>query len=251
MGSPKLPNRPKAPPRRPRRPHAQARHLHTHETIIASGSVTAGTGGVWNARAVGAHGVGKPTAALPCVFESGVLLENGSGLCCPGGRPRSPLPARPAASTPPGAPRTTHRWTQLVFTQGRARWDPGAGSGAAGRGRHGAPFVGLAVHKKVGSFGSCHWLQGLLPRTLAPRDGLHQTNSRQAPCVLNLNFSKGRQGPGRGGAMHHCGWWAHARVLRHQMKRGNEGFSFVSVCRCSVPSSPVPPPPVLRGSGRP
>ena len=111
VGSPKLPNRPKAPPRRPRRPHAQARHLHTHETIIASGSVTAGTGGVWIARAVGAHGVGKPTAALPCVFESGVLLENGSGLCCTGGRPRSPLLARPAASTPPGAPRTTHRYS--------------------------------------------------------------------------------------------------------------------------------------------
>ena len=248
--SPTLPNRPKAPPRRPGRPHAQARHLHTHETIIASGSVTAGTGGVWSARAVGAHGVGKPTAALPCVFESGVLLENGSGLCCPGGRPRSPLPARPAASTPPGAPRTTHRWTQLVFTQGRARWDPGAGSGAAGRGRHGAPFVGLAVHKKVVSFGSCHWLRGLLPRTLAPRDGLHQTNSRQAPCVLNLNFSKGRQGPGRGGAMHHCGWWARARVLRHQMKRGNEGI-FLRFCVVAGSSAVLRPPPPPEGPGAP
>ena len=57
--SPTLPNRPKAPPRRPGRPHAQARHLHTHETIIASGSVTAGTGGVRNAWAVGARGGGR------------------------------------------------------------------------------------------------------------------------------------------------------------------------------------------------
>ncbi len=78
----------------------------------------------------------------------------------------------------------------------------------------------------------CQCPRGLLPHTLAPRDGLHQTDLRQAPCVLNLNFSKGRQGPGRGGVKHHCGWWARARVLRHQMKRGNEGFSFVSVSDC-------------------
>ena len=75
VGSPKLPNRPKAPPRRPRRPHAQARHLHTHETIIASDSVTAGTGGVWIARAVGAHGVGNQLPPCLVCLKVGPLLD--------------------------------------------------------------------------------------------------------------------------------------------------------------------------------
>jgi hypothetical protein len=198
-------------------------------------------------RAGGGGHMGWENQLPPCL----VCLKSEMAAACaargadPGHRCR-PAPRRQRHLVP-RAPRTAG--PNLYLHKGVRGASPGRGLGLRG----GAPFVGLAVHKKVVSFGSCHWLPpGLLPRTLAPRDGLHQTNSRQAPCVLNLNFSKGRQGPGRGGAMHQCGWWAHARVLRHQMKTRKRRFLPSFLCRCSVLSSPACPlPPCPEGLGAP
>jgi hypothetical protein len=147
--SPKLPNRPKAPPRRPGRPHAQARHLHTHETIIASGSVTAGTGGVRNAWAVGARGVGRTNCrpAFVCL-KSGLLVGNGSGCAAHGADPGHrcrPAP-RHQRHLVPRAPRTAI--ANLFLQKGVRGASPGRGLGLRGGGATGRPFLGWQFTKK-------------------------------------------------------------------------------------------------------
>ena len=194
-------------------------------------------------------GWGTPTAACLVCLKVGFCWKMAAACAAQGADPGHrcrPAP-RHQRHLVPRAPRTAG--PNLYLHKGVRGGTRGRGLALRGGGATGHPLLGWQFTKKMGSFGSCHWLRGLLPRTLAPRDGLHQTNSRQAPCVLNLNFSKGRQGPGRGGAMHHCGWWAHARVLHHQKKRGNEGI-FLRFC---VVSSAVlrPPPPRPEGPGAP
>jgi hypothetical protein len=146
--SPTLPNHPKAPPRRPGRPHAQARHLHTHETIIASGSVTAGIWGVRNAWAGGTWGGENQLPPCLVCLKSGVLLENGSGCAAQGADPGHrcrPAP-RHQRHLVPRAPCTAI--ANLFLQKGVRGASPGRGLGLRGGGAPGHPFFGLAVHKK-------------------------------------------------------------------------------------------------------
>ena len=100
----------------------------------------AGGGGTWG---------GKPTAALPCVFESGSFVGLiGSGCAAQGADPGHrcrPAP-RHQRHLVPRAPRTAI--ANLFLQKGVRGASPGRGLGLRGGGATGRPFLGWQFHQK-------------------------------------------------------------------------------------------------------